>query len=399
VIVSDIQSAPTDEGFELSARVTLERDAGEDQRVWFRFADPEAPIPAVGDPFLVGLVIPCMMLGEDLTIDGPVSPELVAAVEAKTIPIVLGWRPAFERAAIRCADSYEHREADAARGVGSCFSGGVDSHYSLEKNVDRITHLITIAGFDRALDAPIPWQNTLDRARAISRELEKSLLVVSTNLGSFGGVRCLAAAKRLGRKPRNFYLGVYHGSVLVAVGVGLQGVLRRLIVPSSNPHGHMIPWGSHPELDASWSTRALAIDHDGAEADRVEKVKWLAQRRPECIRTLAVCHDADRQTPQNCGRCEKCLRILMVLRAWGLSHLAESFAEPLDLGRVELIEIPEGVEVTYEKARCMAEAADDRALVAALDAVFGRRFSWRRTLDRAQRPWRKMRRRGRSRSR
>jgi hypothetical protein len=130
MIVSDIQSAPTDEGFELSARVTLERDAGENQRVWFRFADPGAPIPATGDPFLVGFVTPCMMLGEDLSIDGPVSPELLATVEAKTIPIVLGWRPVFARTAIRCAEPAEHRGNDAARGVGACFSGGVDSNYS-----------------------------------------------------------------------------------------------------------------------------------------------------------------------------------------------------------------------------------------------------------------------------
>ena len=396
MIVSDIRTVPTDEGFELSARVRLERDAGEDQRVWFRFADPEAPIPAFGDPFLVGLVIPCMMLREGLTIDGPVSPELVAAVEAKTVPIVLGWRPAFARAAIRCAEPYERRETDAARGVGACFSGGVDSHYSLEKNADRITHLITIDGFDRSLGAPIPWQNVLDRARAISRELEKSLVVVSTNLPEAGCGPCVALAKQLGRKPRNFYLGDYHGSVLVAVGVGLQGVLQRLIVPASRPYGDLAPWGSHPELDASWSTRALAIDHDGAEADRIGKMQWLAQWQPERLRTLAVCHDAGRQTPQNCGRCEKCLRILMVLRVLGLAHLAESFAEPLDLGRVERIEIPEAVNATYEKLYRMAEAADDRALVAALDVVLGRRFSWRRTLDRARRPWRKMRRRRRS---
>jgi len=396
MIVSDIQTAPTDEGFELSARVTLERDASEEHRVWFRFADPQAPIPAVGDPFLVGLVIPCMMLREDLTIDGPVSSELVAAVEAKTMPIVLGWRPAFVRAAITCAEPYERREIDAARGVGACFSGGVDSHYSLEKNLHRITHLITIDGFDRALGAPIPWQNVLTRARAISRELGKSLVVVSTNLGNVGGVRYAAVAKRLGQRAKGFYLRDYHGSVLVAVGVGLQGVLRQLIVPSSNPYEHMIPWGSHPDLDASWSTRAMAIDHDGAEADRIGKVQRLAQWRAERIRTLSVCRDAGRQTPQNCSRCEKCLRNLMVLRACGLSHLGESFAEPLDLERVELIEIPKGVEATYEKARRMADAADDHALVAALDAVLGRRFSWRRTLDRARRPWRKRRRRRRS---
>ena len=396
MIVSDIRTVPTDEGFELSARVRLERDAGEDQRVWFRFADPEAPIPAFGDPFLVGLVIPCMMLREDLTIDGPVSPELVAAVEAKTVPIVLGWRPAFARAAIRCAEPYERRETDAARGVGACFSGGVDSHYSLEKNVDRITHLITIDGFDRSLGAPIPWQNVLDRARAISRELEKSLVVVSTNLPEAGCGPCVALARRLGRGLEKFYLSTYFGSVLVAVGVGLQGVLRQLIVPSSQSHEHLIPWGSHPELDTSWSTRALAIDHDGAETDRIGKVKRLAQWRPERIREISVCHDAGRQTPQNCGRCEKCLRNLLVLRVCGLSHLADSFAEPLDLGRVELIHLTERKIPIYQTLRRAAGAADDRALVAALDVVFGRRFSWRRTLDRAQRPWRKMRRRVRS---
>jgi hypothetical protein len=86
----------------------------------------------------------------------------------------------------------------------------------------------------------------------------------------------------------------------------------------------------------------------------------------------------------------------MVLRVCGLSHLAESFAEPLDLGNVERIRLTERRTPIYETLWRAAEAADDRALVAALDAVVGRRFSWRRTLDRAQRSWQKMCRRRRS---
>lgn len=395
MIVSNIQTAPTDEGFELSASVVIERDPSERHHVWFRFADPGGQIPACGDPFLVGLVIPCMMLREDLTIDGPVSPELVEAVEAKTIPLVLGWRPTFAPVSITCAEPYELREIDDGRGVGACFSGGVDSHYSLEKNVHRISHLITIDGFDRSLAPPIPWQNVLHRARSISRELEKSFVVVSTNLRDVGGIRCTAVAKRLGWRPKNFYLEVYHGSVLVAVGVGLQGVLREFIIASSESYENLIPWGSHPDLDTSWSTRALAINHDGAEADRMEKVKQLSQRRPERLRTLSVCNERSRQTPQNCGRCEKCLRILMVLRVCGLSHLADSFAEPLDLGRVPLVDVHYAVRNTYEKIRHTADAAGDRALVAALDVALGRRFSWRRALHNARKRWRKKQRRQR----
>ena len=395
MIVSDIRGNATSTGFELSAQVVIEQDPRELRRFAFRCEHPAAEIPAFGDPFLASLLIPCMMLQEDLTIEGPVSLELVEAVQQRTMPLMLRWRPEFSPVSIEANRAYVPRGLPDSRGTGTCFSGGLDSRYTLEKNLGRITHLVLVEGFDRSLEAKIPWQNALDNGRAAAEELGRSLIVVSTNARTSVLRACGELGRRMGRFPRDFYRRDYHGSLLVAVGLCLHPLLSELLIPASDPWEELVPWGSHPELDTSWNTRILRFEHDGCEASRIEKVKRLAAWRPESLRSLSVCQDIDRPTSKNCSRCEKCLRTLSALRLSGVSHLADSFAEPLDLGRVEQIEIPPGNLPVYEQMRALADEVGDASLASALDAVLDRRFSWRRFLGRARRRGQKLRSRSR----
>jgi hypothetical protein len=75
-----------------------------------------------------------------------------------------------------------------------------------------------------------------------------------------------------------------------------------------------MPLGSHPLTDPLWSTEAVEIVHDGAEARRTEKILRIVDDA-EALDNLRVCFD-DMNT--NCGRCAKCLRKMLPLRLLGV---------------------------------------------------------------------------------
>ena len=111
---------------------------------------------------------------------------------------------------------------------------------------------------------------------------------------------------------------MYHGAGLAAVAYALAPVHRKVIIASSYASADLHPWGSPPLLDPLWSTESLEIVHDGGET-RLEKLRGLAGH-PEGLALLRVCwENADEN---NCGRCEKCLRTMLELRALGVEFTA-----------------------------------------------------------------------------
>ena len=65
-----------------------------------------------------------------------------------------------------------------------------------------------------------------------------------------------------------------------------------------------ILFGSHPLLDPLWSTETLAFVHDGCEANRMEKVRRIAES-PLLLEGLRVCVDDRGPDVYNCGSCWK----------------------------------------------------------------------------------------------
>jgi len=379
MIVSRVRSSVRDGRAELSAEVRFDARPGRPHPVWFRFEEALGAPPERGDPFLTGLVLPCMMLGEDLRIDAPVSAELIAAIETRTIPLVHGWHPHFGRPRIEAAECVASSAAPAP-GVAVCFSTGIDSCYSLEKHHERVTHLLSLRGYDRTVDSDAPWAILCARSAEVARELGARFVPVETNLRNVARSRARRIGLRTGRWQPHFYLEVSHGSFLVAVAQCLTAVLGELVIGSSFIEEASGPWGSHPELDPSWSTRALRVRHDGGEADRIGKIRHLAATSPKWLRAVSVCHSRHRSDLGNCARCPKCLLTLAGMRIAGASDLAESFAEPLSLGRLAELRLAEVDRLRFEWTAAAAAAAGDRELARALRAGLRRSFGWRRWL-------------------
>jgi hypothetical protein len=108
-----------------------------------------------------------------------------------------------------------------------------------------------------------------------------------------------------------------HGAVLAAVGLLLGRGLRTLLIPSTNRHSRLfVPCGSNPLTDPALSTEALELVHYGCHRSRIQKIRALANR-PEVRAHLRVCWQGQ-AAGGNCGRCVKCLKVMLPLALEGV---------------------------------------------------------------------------------
>jgi hypothetical protein len=192
-----------------------------------------------------------------------------------------------------------------AKGVSLFFSCGVDSFYSLIQHRDEIENLVLIHGFDVPLSDSKTFELTEARAREAANHFGKRLIVVRTNLHF-----------EQPSVPGGWVM--YGGAALVAVALALEPNHGKIYIASSHTYDDLCPWGSHPLLDPLWSTEAVQIVHDGVET-RMNKLRVVVQH-PEVLSRLRVCWE--NQGNYNCGRCEKCVRTMLALRALGVDHCA-----------------------------------------------------------------------------
>ena len=101
-----------------------------------------------------------------------------------------------------------------------------------------------------------------DQIRAIAAELGKDLVEVDISVRSFSDhlVPWL----------------LYHGSLLGAVAHLLDGIADQVLVPASFAIGDGVkPFGSNPLTDPLWGSATVRLVHEGAEANRAEKIRYL----------------------------------------------------------------------------------------------------------------------------
>jgi hypothetical protein len=330
-------------------------------KVFFRFPADLAPMVGVSaDPFLAALLVPAFFGGYALAIDLPVSQRLLRRT-TQIQDVLTTWYPACRPIEITAATRRPAPSDRTAgeRGVGSFFSGGIDSCYTLIKNhlgwpgvADPITHLIFVKGFDATLAEAEGLAQSEEHIRTLAAQYGRALVVVETN------VRDVLEAP---------WGEMYHGAALAAVGLSLAPGLGTVLIPSSYSYEELgRPWGSHPMLDELWSTEAVQFIHDGSEATRIGKLAALVTHAPSLVDQLRVCYTDARGGPQNCGTCLKCVRTMVLLRAVG--HLGKTSSFPAEL--------PSGYAQFYNPCDRVilrhilhyARAGDDTELVAAFEA-------------------------------
>jgi len=265
-------------------------------RLFYEF--PKGPrIEECVDAFVVAATIPAMASGLPLEIQGnlPVSRRLLASLDTAQY-VLHDWLPQLQRVPILATPRRNPRTTGS--GVSSFFSGGVDSSYTFLEHQSVITDPVLIHGMaDTTLGNPHFPEIERRMAETVAG-FGKRLVVVRSNAREF---------------IRNWGIGMslYHGSMLASIALLLGS--SRVYVPSSERYDNLYPWGSHPLLDPHWSTESCEIVHHGCELNRIDKLKRVAES-PALLDALRVCNG---DSPFNCGRCEKCLRSMVVLEILG----------------------------------------------------------------------------------
>jgi hypothetical protein len=248
------------------------------------------------------------------------------------------------------------------------FSGGVDSFYTLLRNVQRypasdarsIQHLVLVHGFDVGLDDSGLFAQVEREARRAADRFGRNLLTVATN------ARAVTGGVDWGRYG--------HGAALAAVGLALAPMVHTVFIPSTAAFSELKPWGSHPALDPLWSTEQLEFVHDGAEAMRHEKIRFVASSA-SALESLRVCWE-NRDGAYNCGRCEKCLRTMLELRLCGALDRADRFPRKIAAIDVQDVIIPENCRKYWHRILDHRAELGSPELVNAIEAALARR-SWR----------------------
>ncbi len=280
------------------SRVSAEVDG---TPLWFESAD--APLWPAAEAFGCAALPVAVEHKADLVLDAPL--DAIWNIHAQVIQDT--WRQWWHIRRARICPRAEHRQPFAkARGVGLCFSGGIDSFYSLLRSGYAFDHLVYVQGYDVEL-------SDAARAEAVDRSLREVAAAV--------GARAVVIRTNLREHPtfRTTDWERIHGGALAATGHLLRQAVGILVISASRPYYNDAPWGSHWKIDPLWSSSQVEIAHYGAWLWRKEKLETIAGE--DLVRKhLRVCWES-RGAQLNCGVCEKCLRTILVLaRAGQLEH-------------------------------------------------------------------------------
>jgi hypothetical protein len=356
VLVDDIRGEQSAEGWRLSGAVHLALE-GNDERLHFTVQDgsPEW-LTVTGDPFLAALLMPAMALGEELIIEAPVSPRLRRSARTVMDIYAAWWGDRHRLVPLRCPIWVPPVRGAGPGAVGLYFTCGVDSFYSLLKDVELsagaghepVTHLL-YANFERHHGRA--FERLLTRLRRAADETHRQLVVIDTNVRSL--------------TQRATYWPDYHGAALASVALALQGLVGRCLIAASDHYRHLPPLGSHPILDHLWSTERLELVHDGAEASRTDKIVRQIARSRLALQTLTVCWRSE--PAYNCGMCEKCLRTMVSLEMAGSLGRCETLPRALDIQALR--DVPMPGEPERDAMRSVAADATSRGRHDIVDAI------------------------------
>lgn len=273
-------------------------------------------------PFAVALLIPSMKLGEDLVIDGSIPEKLYKGMK-ESIKFMTQWSLGLKRINIKVKTLTKDKQN--ANDAGSLFSGGVDSFYTYLKHKtgkNRISYFILVNGYDIDLSNTKLWDLTLKRVKQVASKGKISVITVESNLYSL-------------INPIANWNYSYIGG-LSAIALLLRNRLKVVYRASSYKRSQI-----HDFLDVVvdhyFNTEKLSIVFDGADATRLEKVKYIAKSKI-VLEHLRVCY-LNENNPYNCGICDKCLRTMIGLRIAGKLSETKTFPHKIDTERVKKLSI------------------------------------------------------------
>ena len=290
--------------------------------------------PGRGDHALVVALLHAMRHGWDIRVEGDVSPRLLDGLETLQM-IWHRWVPArYAQVRIDVAEEAEAPAAPGDAGAVIAFSGGVDGTYSFFRHFTgaagratrRPTAALLVHGMDIPLDQPEVFAGALARGARMLEGTGVPLLPIRTNARALG----MDWESSFGLQLIGCFL-VFQGNFSAGVH-GADVSYDRLV----------LPWGATIITDPLCSTSSMEILHDGCEANRIDKVDWLAVQT-KITSGLRVCWEGS-SLDRNCGKCEKCIRTM--LDFWCMGHsIPDAFPLPLTPELVSSISIKGAIQL------------------------------------------------------
>jgi hypothetical protein len=306
VAIRDVRAGWRDGAHRVSAQV----DGAE---LWFE--SPDLSLRPCAEAFACATLIAAAFNGRGISYSGQVGERWRQGVREALKLAASWWRlPALAPLETPMA-APPPRPPSAARrrGVALCFSGGLDSFYSLLRGRRRPDFLVTVHGFDMRLNDLERWQAYYPTLEHVAQQAGAWPIVIRTNLRQH---------PLMARAPWHYA----HGGALAALGHLLADHIDKLVVASSVATNFNVTWGSHWKLDHLWSSDDVEIVHDGAEVSRADKLRALAAE-PLLFDHLRVCWE-NRGRAGNCGRCDKCLCTMLLLEQAGQLDRYRVFRAP-----------------------------------------------------------------------
>lgn len=323
IIISNPELEEQDAEVELSALITSSDNLFDPFKLWYRFPlDFKDYIALNGDPFLAAVLPMAMIKKCNLSIEVPISNQLYINC-GQIIKIFSSWFENMKPIQIRATCS--QTDSSKPEAVGSFFTGGVDSFYTVLKNLKEfnnemsISHLIYIHGFDIRLENHGLYQSVKKEIAAISRDLKLTPMFIKTNL------RLLTDRQTKWGKQQ-------HGAALASTALCLKNLFNTVFIPSSHTFSQLRPWASHPILDPLWSNGKTRFIHDGNEATRFQKITWQIGSARAALDHLRVCWK-NTDGLYNCGTCGKCIRTKINLKLAGALEQCKTLDNAIDLER------------------------------------------------------------------
>ncbi len=305
--------------------------------LWFQSTEPLRIAP---EGFAGALLIPAMHLGRALNFEDALCATWLD--NARRLMAIYqqwwGWSPVEIQ-----SSSNAIPEPYTGSQTGLCFSAGVDSFYSIDTYPKPIHSLVTVHGYDIALDDEAGAASVVKNSCEIANHYAVKSVVIKTNLREHS-----IARKR--------YRESFEGA-LAAIAYVVEG-MSTLVISSDYSRDAL----RHFHHGSDWRTAPLRsgaginIIHYGDHYSRDEKIRQIAGNKlfPKylrvCQQNLTTHFNLGGQY-LNCGVCDKCLRTLIPLtQTVGLEHF-ECFANTKNFYRhVNRINwVASYACVTYEK--------------------------------------------------
>ncbi|MFT7774323.1 hypothetical protein [Roseateles sp.] len=370
------------------ASATVDSTHYGEQELWFSVRKEFVSYVCVDrlDAFLVAMLYPAMLYGEDIVVEGCVSQRLLFNLNNYAIPLLQGFSDSLKK--IKISAVSESKEIYGGAGVGTGFSAGVDSfctiydRYVLEgrpahkvssltffnvgSNGDWLQHGST--EFTRA-----KFQTRYAALSKFAEEVGLDFLDVDTNLHFFHhwwhsyshSLKAAAVVLLLQKHYSKYYYS--------SAGMNYSGMLERSAFYKNKDIGAYCD----PLLLPLLSTESVELVSDGTAYTRSEKVLHVLNYEP-VTRYLNVCVDHV-EAWENCSVCDKCLRTLLTL---DVSGNLESFDKifRLDLYREKRTEY---IERQIERMESDPFAADNIKL-AQMHGIKLPSIRWIRLIRRAK---------------